>query len=207
MPTQAGFLRWYGPLVKDDLRAGDGRSSARLGAPSGLAFRWNPPIDGDLRAELLRIWVSATNAGGAVGFLAPVDESMVAETANALLARVSSEIDDLLVVEAADSVVGWLVFERDARTFASHWRTLKRLQVDPVEQSRGVGTALLREAERFARQDLGLSFLMLTVRGGTGTDALYRRVGYQEVGRVPGALRVAPDDDRDEIVMVLQLAS
>jgi GNAT superfamily N-acetyltransferase len=196
---------WYVPPVEDEVYTRDERSSTRRGASSDLTFRWNPPLDGDLRADLLRIWVTATNAGGAVGFLAPVDESTVADTADAVLARVRSELDELLVVEHAGSVVGWLVLERDPRAFASHWRTLKRLQVEPAEQARGVGTALLHEAERFARQELGLSFLTLTVRGGTGTDALYRRVGYQEVGRVPGALRVAPDDDRDEIVMVLQL--
>jgi hypothetical protein len=39
------------------------------------------------------------------------------------------------------------------------------------------------------------------VRGGLGLERFYDRLGYREVGRLPGALRVAADDDRDEILM------
>jgi hypothetical protein len=31
------------------------------------------------------------------------------------------------------------------------------------------------------------------------------RCGYTEVGRVPGAIRVAPGDDRDDVLMARQL--
>jgi hypothetical protein len=31
-------------------------------------------------------------------------------------------------------------------------------------------------------------------------EPFYERLGYKEVGRLPGALRVGPGDDRDEIV-------
>jgi hypothetical protein len=51
----------------------------------------------------------------------------------------------------------------------------------------------------------GWEFVHLTVRGGTGTEAFYRGLGYREVGRIPAALRVAPGDDRDEISMVRPL--
>jgi hypothetical protein len=51
----------------------------------------------------------------------------------------------------------------------------------------------------------GWDFVHLTVRGGTGTQAFYDGLGYREVGRIPGALRVAPGDDRDEISMIREL--
>jgi hypothetical protein len=41
---------------------------------------------------------------------------------------------------------------------------------------------------------------------GMGTERFYADLGYQEVGRLPGALRIGPDDDRDEIHMWLPLA-
>ena len=122
-----------------------------------------------------------------------------------VLARVEQGIDDLLVVYAGDVVVGWLLLERDARTFAAHWRWLKRLQVDPAAQRRGVGSLLMQEAARFAREDLGLEFLVLTVRSGTGASDLYERLGYREIGRIRSALRIAPGDVRDEIMMRLDL--
>jgi hypothetical protein len=36
-------------------------------------------------------------------------------------------------------------------------------------------------------------------------DAFYRGLGYVEVGRLPGAIRVAPGDDRDEIILTCRL--
>jgi hypothetical protein len=58
----------------------------------------------------------------------------------------------------------------------------------------------MREAERIGRE-MGLAALNVTVRAGAGTEKFYERLGYTEVGRLPGALRVGPDDDRDEIYL------
>ncbi|MFC0527930.1 hypothetical protein ACFFIA_09675, partial [Phytohabitans kaempferiae] len=63
---------------------------------------------------------------------------------------------------------------------------------------------LMREAERLARQ-LGREALHVTVRGGLGLEHFYAGLGYKEVGRLPGALRVGPGDDRDETLMWLPL--
>jgi hypothetical protein len=48
-----------------------------------------------------------------------------------------------------------------------------------------VGAADVREAERLGRA-MGLAALQVTVRGGTGTERFYERLGYTEVGRLPG---------------------
>lgn len=85
-----------------------------------------------------------------------------------------------------------------------HWRVLSRVMVHPELQGRGYGAALLAEAERTAR-DWGLAGLRLYVRGGLGLEEFYGRSGYVEVGRVPGTIRVAPGDDRDDVTMWLDL--
>jgi GNAT superfamily N-acetyltransferase len=72
--------------------------------------------------------------------------------------------------------------------------------VAPDGQGRGYGAALMREAATVAEK-MALAGLQVTVRAGTGTEDFYARLGYREVGRVPRALRVAPGDDRDEIIM------
>jgi hypothetical protein len=36
-------------------------------------------------------------------------------------------------------------------------------------------------------------------------DRFYRGLGYTEFGRLPGAIRVAPGDDRDEILLTIRL--
>jgi hypothetical protein len=50
---------------------------------------------------------------------------------------------------------------------------------------------------------MGLSQLHLTVRGGTGLEKFYGRLGWREVKRWPRALRLDDGDDRDEVLMVL----
>lgn len=185
-----------------------------MGATRGVAacgvvsptLRWNPTLDEVLVGRLTAIWVDATNAGGALGFLAPVRAADVAPAMARVVARVQDGLDDVLTVTVEGEPVGWVLLERDARTFSSHWRTVKRLQVDPRYQGRGLGRVLLDEVHRFARDELELEFLVLTVRGGTGTDDLYNKHGYQEVGRIPGAMRVGPGDDRDEILMMSRLS-
>jgi GNAT superfamily N-acetyltransferase len=76
--------------------------------------------------------------------------------------------------------------------------------VRPGMQGRGYGAALLREAATVGRR-LGWEALHLTVRDGTGVERFYQAHGYREVGRLPGALRVAPGDDRDEAHFWLDL--
>jgi hypothetical protein len=61
----------------------------------------------------------------------------------------------------------------------------------------------MTHARQVARQEMGLEQLHLAVRGGTGLEHFYARLGWRETGRWPGALRLAPGDDRDEILMVL----
>lgn len=56
-----------------------------------------------------------------------------------------------------------------------------------------------------ARTMEGIEAVRLGCRGGLGLEHFYAACGYKEVGRVPGAIRVAPGDDRDDITMLLPL--
>jgi GNAT superfamily N-acetyltransferase len=170
-----------------------------------VTYAWYGPMDPGRRLQLSEIWVAATNAGGAIGFLPPVSLRDIEAVADRTFARVNDGLDHLLAVHIDDAPVGWLVLERDARLFASHWRTLKRLQVHPSQQGNGFGKALMEEARRFAQDELGLDFLLLSVRGGTGTEMFYEKLGYEETGRVRSAMRLADEDYRDEILMVKML--
>ena len=71
-----------------------------------------------------------------------------------------------------------------------------RVQVHPSRQGTGLGRVLMDGVHRIAR-DRGWEFVRLGARGGTGVDAFYRRLGYTEVGRLPGAIRVGAGDDRE----------
>lgn len=164
----------------------------------------NPPIDASLSEALIDIWVAVTNAGGAVGFVAPVSGEEVAPTAQAAFARVRDGRDDLLVAfdTAAEpgsepppdeDVVGFAFLSTNEWPLARHWGRVQRLQRHPTHRGRGVGDSLLAEVEA-AATDRGLERLVLTVRGGTGREGFYLDRGFSLDARLPGRIRTAAGD-------------
>ncbi|GIH13756.1 GNAT family N-acetyltransferase [Rugosimonospora africana] len=169
-----------------------------------LRFELDPDLTARLRDGIVALWTDVSNAGGAVGFAGTVTAEDVRPTATKTFAGVDGRHDRLLVGFDGDRPVAMLLFVDGRFALAAHWRTVKRVMVHPDVQGRGYGGALMREAERVARE-IGWDALHLTVRAGRGTERFYSGLGYKEVGRLPGALRVAPGDDRDEIHMWLTL--
>jgi GNAT superfamily N-acetyltransferase len=162
-------------------------------------------VDEALRRQLLSCWTDVTNAGGAVGFVPPVTEDDIAPTLDELIRRVRENRAVLALLTVDDEPAGFAVLARAASPLRKHWATVFRVQVHPSRQGEGLGRVLMAGVHAIAR-DQGLEFLHLGARDGTGADGFYRRLGYVEVGRMPGAVRVAPGDDRDEILLVCRLA-
>jgi GNAT superfamily N-acetyltransferase len=158
-------------------------------------------VDDTLRAELLACWVDVSNAGGAVGFVPPVAAGDVAPVLDRLLEGVSSGRDVLCVLAVDGATAGFAALVGSASPLRRHWGTVLRVQVHPSRQGFGLGRALMEGVHRIAA-GRGWEFVSLSARGGTGVDGFYRSLGYTEVGRLPGAIRVAPGDDREEILLV-----
>ncbi|MEV4754596.1 GNAT family N-acetyltransferase [Micromonospora sp. NPDC049559] len=169
-----------------------------------IRFVPDPELTTELRRQLVTLWTEVTNAGGAVGFVAPVTEEQVRPTADAAFAGIDDGHDRLLVGYEGMRPVAFLIFASNRFALKAHWCTLKRVMVHPGRQRSGYGEAIMREAERLGRQ-AGWDALHVTLRGGLGLERFYQRCGYREVGRLPGALRLAPGDDRDEVLMWLPL--
>ncbi|WP_019871031.1 GNAT family N-acetyltransferase [Salinispora oceanensis] len=171
-----------------------------------LRFVLDPDLTPDLRAEIIALWVDVTNAGGAVGFVAPVTAAEVRTIADPTLAAIADGPDRLLLGYADDRLVAMAIFTDNRFHLKTHYRVLTRVMVHPDCQGEGYGLELMRAAERIGRR-WGLAALQITVRDGLGLDRFYRHLGYREVGRLPGALRVAAGDDRDELHMWLDLSA
>ena len=161
-------------------------------------------VDEALRRELLACWTDVTNAGGAVGFVPPVTEDDVAPALDEMVRRVGEGRALLALLTVDGATAGFAVLARAAGPLRRHWATVYRVQVHPSRQGAGLGRALMTGVHAIARNE-GLEFLHLGARAGTGVDDFYRRLGYSEVGRLPGAVRIAPGDDRDEILLVCRL--
>ncbi|WP_436739857.1 GNAT family N-acetyltransferase [Streptomyces sp. BBFR102] len=161
-------------------------------------------VTGSLVEELASCWVEVTNAGGAAGFpFPPVDLSRTAPAVEAIAAALAPETSRLLLVRVEGELAGWLNVRRDPFALIRHWGTLHHVQTRPAFRGCGLGTRLMHEVRTLAREGMGLEQLHLAARAGMGLEDFYGRLGWKEIGRWPGALRLGPGDDRDEVLMVL----
>lgn len=171
-----------------------------------LTFRLDPEIDPVLRDGVLALWVDVSNADGAVGFVPPVTVDDIRPEWLMRLTQLSDGRTRLLVGYDEDGTVAATAFlAYNTHRLMTHWIWLYVVMVHPRHQGKGYGRDLMAAAADAARGIDGIEAIRLTCRGGTGVDRFYASCGYKEVGRVPGAIRVAPGDDRDDIMMLLPL--
>ncbi|MFJ3099353.1 GNAT family N-acetyltransferase [Streptomyces hydrogenans] len=157
-----------------------------------------------LRRALTECWVEVTNAGGAAGFpFPPVDAATVMAALDRITGLLSPDTSRLLTATVDGELAGWLNVRRDPFKLVAHWGTLHHVQTRTAIRGHGVGRALMKEVRRLAKEEMGLEQLHLAVRSDAGLEDFYGRLGWREVGRWPGALRLAAGDDRDEILMIL----
>ncbi|WP_392674594.1 GNAT family N-acetyltransferase [Streptomyces sp. LN785] len=158
----------------------------------------------ELRRQMIDCWIAVTDAGGAAGFpFPPVTADDVVPVVDTLLGRLDPQRSRLVTAVFDGRLAGWVTLNRDPYRLVGHWGTVHHLQTRPGLRGRGVGSALVREVQRIARDELHLEQLHLAARGGEGLEDFYGRLGWRETGRWPGALRLAPDDTRDEVLMLL----
>lgn len=172
-----------------------------------LRLRWithSTELPLPLFDALVACWVRVSNAGGAVGFpFLPVADDAVRGLAGEMRDSLNTHYR-LLLATVSDELAGWLVLRHNTSPLTRHWGSVTRVQTDLPWRGGGVGAALMTEVARAAAVD-GLERLHIEVRGGHGLEEFYLRLGWEVVGRWPGALRLAPGDDRDEVLMVLPL--
>lgn len=151
----------------------------------------NPELTDALVEQLVALWVTVTEAGGAVGFTAPVSAEQVRrEAAESHVAEVRAGRQDVVVALQQDAVVGFgFLATVPGPAVKSHLGVITRLQRHPDVAGRGVGAAVLGELEACAR-DRGLAVVTLTVRGGTGVERFYVAQGYRFDGRLPDRLLI-----------------
>ena len=157
------------------------------------------------RDAMLEMWVAANDAGGAVGFVpgtsiddvAPVLDGYVDRLArgDTVCVALNSPLGELLGFGFVVGSTGMLM---------AHSANLERIMTDPARRGTNHGALLLAGLHRAARER-GIELVTLDYRAGTGLGEFYTRYGYTEVGRVPGAVRVAPGDDRDGVIMARRL--
>lgn len=171
-----------------------------------LTFTFDPVADPALAEEFAVLWADVSNAGGAVGFVPPVALADVRPDVDKHLAAAAEGRSRLLVGrDTAGRVRATAVIAPNQHRLQKHWVWVYTVMVDPALQGGGSGRALMDAVADAARTMGGVEAIRLSCRGGLGLEHFYAACGYKEVGRVPGAIRVAQGDDRDDITMLLPL--
>lgn len=165
-------------------------------------FELDPtPFDEGFVDDVVALWTDVSNAGGAVGFVPPVESADVEPLARATLRAVEEGPDHLVTARVDGELAGLAFLVHRPGALFRHWATVKRLQVHPHRQGTGLGGRLLVAVHDAARS-LGLEHVRLSVRGGTGTEGFYLQYGWEEIVRIPRSIRVADDDIRDELWLI-----
>ncbi|MFI8344215.1 GNAT family N-acetyltransferase [Streptomyces sp. NPDC085639] len=171
-----------------------------------LTFTLDPVVDPSLRDGILALWADVSNAGGAVGFVPPVTPDDIRPSLDKHLAGVADGGCRLVLGQDEDGAVAATAFlTHNTHRLQLHWLWAYTVMVHPRHQGKGYGRDLMTATEAAARSVGNIDAIRLTCRGGLGLEHFYASCGYKEVGRVPGAVRVAPGDDRDDITMLLPL--
>ncbi|MFF4425338.1 GNAT family N-acetyltransferase [Streptomyces sp. NPDC001549] len=171
-----------------------------------LTFTLDPVVGPSLREGILALWADVSNAGGAVGFVPPVTADDIRPALDSHLAGVADGSCRLVLGSDEDGTVAATAFlTHNTHRLQLHWLWAYTVMVHPRHQGKGYGRELMAATEAAARSVGNIDAIRLGCRGGHGLEHFYASCGYKEVGRVPGAIRVAPGDDRDDITMLLPL--
>lgn len=181
---KAGYVRQGAIRILDDLS-------------KSLEFRYVKPARGlvvemldaaaaaSAERRLSDILIACVAEGASVSYLAPMGR----EKARAYWRRVSTEVAQnrrlLLVAWLEGALAGTVQLGLDSQENQPHRAEVEKLLVDPALRRRGVGAELVRRAEQAAQRS-GRTLLTLDTRGGDAGEALYRGLGWNETGRVPG---------------------
>lgn len=173
-----------------------------------LRYVLDPPVTPRLREDLAALWADVVNAGGAVGFLPPVTPADVQPDLRQHLLGMAEGTTRLLVgldPAAPERPVATAFLCANTHRLMRHWVWLRTVMVHPDRQGQGTGRELMAAAAAAARSMPGVTGIRLTCRGGMGLERFYAACGYRETGRVPGAIRLADGDYRDDVTMWLPL--
>ena len=137
-------------------------------------------------AQLVDLLVAVVDDGASVGFLPPLERG----EAEAYWRGVPGPGAVLLVAERGGRIVGTVQLQLAMRANGRHRAEVAKLMVHPDARREGLGRALMAAIEAVARRE-ERSLLVLDTRDGDPSNALYRALGYQEVGLIPGYARSA----------------
>ena len=139
----------------------------------------------EVLAALVTLLIDTVEGGHSMGFLPPLTRANARRYWLSLRQELQAGSRLLLVASCEGRIVGTGQLALSPWSNSQHRAELQKLFVDSSFRGRGVGKSLLAALHDAARQR-GRSLLVLNTRHGEPAQELYKRLGYKEVGVVPG---------------------
>jgi ribosomal protein S18 acetylase RimI-like enzyme len=156
------------------------------------------------RSDLIDLLTDAVESGASVGFLPPLCDGEAADYWDTVMDALSSPYHVLLVANDDGHVIGTVQLQYAARRNGAHRAEVMKLMVHTTARRKGVGRALMIEAERVARLDARTLFILDT-RSGDPSEKLYMSLGYQTAGIIPEYARSATGELHSTVIMFKHL--
>ncbi len=189
----------------------DGALRALHDVAASIEYRYAKPVHGvrhlDVAAaqsaerRLAEILVACVDAGASVSFFAP----LAPEHALAFWQRVTTAVGEgrtmLFAAWSDAALAGTIQVLLHEAELGRHRAEIAKFLVHPDFRGRGLGDDLLDAAERAAAA-AGRTLLLLDTKPGDDAERLYRRRGWQEVGRIPGYTQDAAGRPEGTVIFV-----
>ncbi len=144
---------------------------------------------------LAEVFHASVNAGASVSFVLPHSPAdSRAFWRNKVFPSVQAGRRILLVAWQGGKLAGTVQLDLDLPPNQAHRSEVAKLLVHPACRRQGIAKALMEALEQRAR-DLDKRLITLDTRTGDTAEPLYRALGYQTAGVIPGYSR-APEADR-----------
>lgn len=142
------------------------------------------PLDARHRDALAALLVDTVAQGGSVSFMHPLALDDAQAFWDASLAQAARGVRFVLGAFDGDTLVGTVTLHCDCPPNQPHRGEIAKMMTAVSHRGRGVGSALLREAEQMARQQ-GRTLLVLDTAVDEGATGFYEKLGYTLAGMIP----------------------
>jgi ribosomal protein S18 acetylase RimI-like enzyme len=129
---------------------------------------------------LSELLIKVVDDGASIGFLPPLSSQ---DSRNYWNHVISPDVI-LFVAELENRIAGSVQLHLCTKQNGTHRAEIAKLMVHPDFRRKGLGCALVQQAEERAVQE-GRTLIALDTREGDPSNRLYASMGYKQAGRIP----------------------
>ena len=155
-----------------------------VSSPPGIVIRRLRSVDDAQIEGLADLLIDSIDGGASVSFKHPLAPAKAQAFWRRIAADVAAGARALLVAEDEAGIVGTVQLVLAQPENQPHRADLAKMLVHRRARRRGLGAALMQEAEQLAR-DSGKTLLVLDTVTGSDAERLYARLGWIRVGEIP----------------------